>query len=274
MSNNEEPQKKVAKKKTAKKAATKPKVGPELYKRNNYGLLQNVDYTYNEDGSIDWRSMIKPEFLYPNRGWFDIRKQPMPSSIEGLDDKQLLIMLGGIKELAKLRGYNSVKFNVENVGSNYVTAKCSIEWIPNYENSSIVLYEDYANATADNTDDFCIKFLETIACNRAFVRCVRNFLNVHIVGGDEIDKSKTSGNSNTSTEDVIDSGINPTTPRGILEKVAIEKLKISNFEDFKNHLRNLWKTEEYKNESAKEWNSFDDIPVKEARILLGILSKK
>ena len=76
---------------------TKKVYGPDIYKRNEHGLLENVDYVFNEDGSIDWRSMIKPEFLYPNKGWFDARNKPIPNTIEGLDDKQLLIMLGGIK---------------------------------------------------------------------------------------------------------------------------------------------------------------------------------
>ena len=46
---------------------TKKKYGPDIYKRNEHGLLENVDYTFKEDGSIDWRAMIKPEFLYPNK---------------------------------------------------------------------------------------------------------------------------------------------------------------------------------------------------------------
>ena len=94
--------------------------GPDIYKRNEHGLLENVDYTFNEDGSIDWRAMIKPEFLYPNKGWFDARNKPTPKTSEGLDDKQLLIMLGGIKELAKLRGYSSIDFEVNNVSDGYV----------------------------------------------------------------------------------------------------------------------------------------------------------
>ena len=60
----------------------------------------------------------------------------------------------------------------------------------NIDSKPEVLYEEYANATSENTNDFCLKFLETIACNRAFVRCVRNFLNINIVGVDELDNSR------------------------------------------------------------------------------------
>ncbi len=39
------------------------------YKRNEFGLLEGVEYKFNEDGSVNWRAMIKPEHLYPNREW-------------------------------------------------------------------------------------------------------------------------------------------------------------------------------------------------------------
>lgn len=242
----------------------------EKYKRNEYGLIKGVDYEFNEDGSINWRAMIKPEFLYANKDWFEYRKQAAPSSIEGLNDKQLLIMLGGIKELAKLRGFNNVSYEVSNVADEYVTAKCQITWIGNYETDNrVVVFEDIANATADNTDDFCIKFLETIACNRAFVRCVRNFLNIHIVGADEIDKSK---NRVVDLGDMLVSTAIPVTPQGALEKAVNEKLKINSFDGFKEYLRTLWTSEAYRNQEAKNWESFKDVPAKESRILLKIIN--
>lgn len=246
----------------------------QKYSRNEYGLLNSVNYHFNDDGSINWRKMIKNEFLYPNKGWFDLRKKEFPNSIEGLADNQLLIMLGGIKELAKLRGFENVSYEVLNIGDNYVTAKCQIAWIGNYETDNrVVAFEDVANATADNTDDFCIKFLETIACNRAFVRCVRNFLNIHIVGADEIDKSKTALPS-TLQENGYDSSVVPITPTNILEKILREKRNITDFNGFKELLRELWSSDSYRNESVKEWNKFEDIPAKEARLLLSIITKK
>ena len=81
--------------------------GPDIWKRDEHGLLESVDYTFNEDGSVNWRAMISPEHLYPNKGWFEMRKMPAPESIEGLEDHQLLIKLGGIKELAKHRGIDT-----------------------------------------------------------------------------------------------------------------------------------------------------------------------
>ena len=255
--------------KTAKKKTAKKFYGPDAYKRNEHGLLDNVDYVFNEDGSVDWRAMIKPEFLYPNKGWFDARNKPLPTSPEGLDDKQLLIMLGGIKELARLRGFKSVTFDTDNVSDGHVKSTCNIHWIENYEsNGSTISYEDVANATLDNTDSFTSKFLETIACNRAFVRCVRNFLNIHIVGADEIDKSKGAGQAVEA-----DSIATPVTPVELLMKTLREKHGVDSFESCKDVLRDLWKSEKYRNEGAKTWSSFSDIPAKEARKLIVALNK-
>ena len=74
--------------KTTKKKAAKKFYGPDAYKRNEHGLLENSEYSFNEDGSINWREMVKDEFLYPNKGWFDARNVPTPSSNDELEDKQ------------------------------------------------------------------------------------------------------------------------------------------------------------------------------------------
>ena len=125
------------------------------YKRNELGLLEGVNYEYNEDGTVNWRAMIAPEHLYPNKGWFEMRNQPMPQSIEGLADNQLLIKLSGIKELAKLRGFNRVHYEVIKCEIDHVSVKCEINWIPNFENPKqesdflppSTSFEDLANAT-------------------------------------------------------------------------------------------------------------------------------
>lgn len=262
----------MSKKKVAKKAVKKKLFGPDLYKRDEHGLLKDVDYIFNEDGSVNWRAMIKPEFLYPNRDWFNYRNKPMPESSEGLADNQLLIMLGGIKELARLRGFERVSFKTESISETYVIASCEIVWSANYESGKErVVYQDVANATLDNTDSFASKFLETIACNRAFVRCVRNFLNIHIVGADEIDKSKGANNS-ISVESVE---VAATTPIGLLQKSLLSKKSVSSFDDFLEMLRGMYKDSVYTYdvEEIKTWKSWKDIPTKEVRKLIALIHK-
>jgi hypothetical protein len=237
--------------------------------RNAWGLIEGVDYKTNEDGSINWRAMVKSEHLFPNKGWFELRKQQAPTSIEGLNDSQLLIKLAGIKELAKLRGYTSVKYDVIKCEPSYVSIKCGITWIPNYESEYESYYEDIANATVNNTSDFAVKFLETIAANRAFVRAVRNFLGVHIVGSDEIDASK-KGASAIIEED---NEITLPSSQGMLEKTA-KNSGINSFSEFQDYLREAWKLNVYRNNDTKVWTSYNDIPAKEARILMSILKDK
>lgn len=229
-------------------------------------------YKRKEDGSIDWRAMIKPEYLYPNKEWFNKRSLPTPTSTEGLKDNQLLIMLGGIKEIAKMRGYRSVTYKLDHVKDGYVVAICSIIWNKNPENDFEVVYEDVGNATLDNTDDFCSKFLETIACNRAFVRAVRNFLNIHIVGADEIDRS--SGQSQNNFEDYGDEELSPLplTPVGLLQSVLLQH-GYKGFDGLKDCLRKLWKIKQYQNEAVPNWKSFEDVPPAEARKIIPLVKK-
>jgi len=72
---------------------------PTIVKRNEYGLLEdkNINYIFNEDGSVNWRKMIKPEFLVANRDRTD------ETDISKLEDNELIILLGGLKDLANIR---------------------------------------------------------------------------------------------------------------------------------------------------------------------------
>lgn len=239
--------------------------GPGRFKRNGFGLLDNVDYLFDEDGSVNWRSMLRDDHLFPNKSWFNMRKKDVPRSISGLGDHQLLIKLSGIKELAKLRGFTDVAYEVVKCEPDHVAVICRVTFLPNYETGGkAVVFQDMANATLNNTSNFATKFLETIACNRAFVRCVRNFLNVHIVGDDEIDKS----NAPAPTASVS-MGL---TPSSMVENLAKEKLNCANFEEFRTVLRDWWQSEKYKNNEVKDWNDYDDIPASQARVLMKLIN--
>jgi hypothetical protein len=145
--------------------------------------------------------------------------------------------------------------------------KCDIEFSGNYETQNKpIRFSEVANATQYNCDDFTTKFLESIAANRAFIRCVRNFLNIHIVGADEIDKNSASkpdfGNVNAASF----------TPQATLEK-RCKGASIQSFDEFKDFLRKAWSEETYRNEDAKNWSSYEDIPPKDARTLISLVVK-
>lgn len=155
--------------------------------RDEHGLLKHVNYVFNEDGSVDYKKMIPTKYLVVNSEYFEKRQMEIPTSVEGLDDKQMLVLLGGIKELAKIRGIKSVSRRVVESGPDRAVIVVGITFIGNYETGGIDFYfEETANATLTNTNEFSQLFLETIASNRAFVRTVRNALRIDIVGTDEL----------------------------------------------------------------------------------------
>ena len=150
-------------------------------KRDKNGLLTDVNYIFNEDGLIDWRKMIKSEFLVPNKD------RTNETDVTKLKDYQLIILLGGIKELAQIRGYTTVKYDVVSPSPEYVAATCSITWKPNYETEGEeVVFSAVGDASPHNTSGFGQIFLAACAENRAFVRCVRNFLRINIVAQEEL----------------------------------------------------------------------------------------
>lgn len=214
---------------------------PNLITRNKYGLLDNVNinYIYNEDGTINWRKMVKIEYLVPNR------QKTHETDVTKLEDKDLLILLGGIKELAQIRGYTKVEYKVVAASENYFATSCRITWLPNYEtDNKEVVFEALADATTNNTKSFARFFLAAIAENRAFVRCVRNFLKINIVSQEELGDAKIIDDSGSFQD-------NPTSPQSLLEKVM--KDKGINFEQLKKRLI------KEKFENAENLNSINDI---------------
>ena len=74
--------------------STAEEITTNKYTRGKDGLLKSVEYEYNEDSSVNWRAMVDPKHLFPNKSWFEVRNKPTPKSIEGLQDNQLLIKVG------------------------------------------------------------------------------------------------------------------------------------------------------------------------------------
>lgn len=184
---------------------------PKLVTRNQYGLLDNINYIYHDDGTINWRKMVKTEYLVPNR------QKTQETDVSKLEDRELLILLGGIKELAQIRGYTKVEYKVVAASENYFATSCKITWIPNYEtNEREIVFEALADATSSNTKSFARFFLAAIAENRAFVRCVRNFLKINIVSQEELGDAKL-------LDETLPTQESPTSPHVLLEKIMKEK---------------------------------------------------
>lgn len=217
------------------------------FSRDQNGFLYGVNYTFNDDNTINWRAMIKPEHLVPNRESFkDSNLNLKEIDVTTLPDNKLLILLAGIKELAQLRGFTSVHYDVIESRPDYVSVKCTICFAPNYETGmQPVHFSALADAHWDNTHNFAKNFLMAIAENRAFVRCVRSFLKIHIVGSDEM------GGKNGPSTIEQDSGTN-SAPAALLEK-TMQDYGIT-FQQIKDGAikKNI--------EGAESWSSCDDIP--------------
>lgn len=194
---------------------------PVLFDRNEFGLLEKppIPYVYNDDGSVNWRRMIRTEFLVPNK------QRTQETDVSKLEDRDLLILLGGIKELAQIRGFTSVSYNTITASPHYVMTGCKINWIGNYEtNNNSISFEALSDASPDNTMSFSRNFLAAIAENRAFVRCVRNFLKINIVGQEEI--------GSKHVEELV--AESPTSPSAVL--INLMKEKNVSFEQVKKRL--------------------------------------
>ena len=203
-------------------------------KRNEYGLIDTLEYPINEEGLIDWRKMINPKFLVP-------KDKSAGSDVSEMKDSDLLILLGGIKELAQIRGFTDVSYEVVSPDSEYVIAICRIKWIPNYETEDReVTFSGIGDASLSNTDNFAKNFLAAIAENRSFVRCVRNFLKINIIGKEEMGPTVFKEQRASQSSDNV---ANPReflrilmSEKGILFKEIKEKLLKENFENAKDFL--------------------------------------
>ena len=225
--------------------------------RNEDGLINDVDYPFTEDGLIDWRKMVKPEHLVPNKD------RTSETDVTKLKDYQLIILLGGIKELAQIRGFTDVRYEVACPHHEYVTATCSISWIPNYETENReVTFSAIGDASPRNTNSFASNFLGPIAENRAFVRCVRNFLKINIVGKEELGGSDAPPTSTNTSSHSSDTSMDP---RNMLQSVMTEK-GVS-FDKIKAKLS----SENY--ESVESLSSVNDIPKLKAFELIERLKK-
>lgn len=233
-----------------------------LFKRDKFGLLPNINYEFHSNGTINWRAMVGKEYLVANKD--AIKSQNKDVDISTLPDNQLLILLAGIKELAQVRGFKSVSYDVVEANHNYVAVKCTIDWIPNYETEmEPVSFSALADAHIENTKSFAKDFLMAIAENRAFVRAVRNFLRINIVGTDEMgDTSK-----GQLPQEVADfSPVSSTHPVNVLVEL-MKKTNIS-FDLIKETLKKEGEVE------TENWNSPSDVPNKIIFQLIQRLKKK
>jgi hypothetical protein len=169
---------------------------PKTLTRNKYGLLDGVKYVFNEDGTVNWKAMVEPKYLYINP---DSRRRQKIEAKYGkkfeeiniiddkVDDTDLVIQLGGLKKLLQLRGFRDLRYDIHQADPTYAAVTCSIEFVENYEcQNRVFYYSDNACAHPENTTNFGKQYLLEIATNRALCRCIRNALGINIVAQEEL----------------------------------------------------------------------------------------
>jgi len=247
--------------------STDETVTATVFKRNEKGLIEGVAYAYKEDGKIDWRKMIKPEYVVLKKeAKEDIEKATGKAfdevSVEEVEDKYLLLLLNGVKELAQLRGFNAVRYVNKVAQPGFVSVDCEIDWKPNFETGEWgETFSDGADATPDNVEGWYANYLTTAANNRAFVRSVRNYLGIYIIGKDEMGPSAKIDSSTVTSSGVAGFG-----PHAMLDDLL--KKKGRTLEDLKDFLK---KKEVDYLEELNDWNGVNDIPKERIFSIAGLI---
>lgn len=241
----------------SKDAETPPAVVKHQY-RDEKGLLIGVPHSFTEDGLVNWVALIPDKYIVAKTGFED-------KPFEELRDNEKLILLGGFKHLAKLRGYRRVGYHAFTADGSLVSMSCCIRWLPNFETEmEEVDFESCADASVYNTEETYNKFLTTIAENRAFSRCVRNFLGINILGKEEMAEAlngKPTGESR-ETNQVSQTTITPTQSlQKLMEKenMTFEKIRETMSESFP---------------AAADWTSLDSIPKPQAMEIINRLVER
>lgn len=234
------------------------------FKRNEYGLLDTVNYSFDDNGYVNWRAMIDPKYLYPNPNWF--KDKEIPLTIDGLPDEQLLIKLAGIRQIARLRGISKVEYPLSYYSPLGAVVSCRVTFVPNYEtNMEPLVYEEVASVTSDNaTNQMAFQYAETIACNRAFIRAVKNALGINILGDDEFKRDDVKRSIVSATGNVTNG------PAETLKHIFKNIFKNDDFSFFK---ETMTKSSYPDKEKVASWNGYEDIQGEDASAIIGLIKK-
>src|ERR1044072_6144245 len=133
-----EPAKKRGRKKKEAELTQQP---PFVGLRNEKGLLPG-EYPVDELGLIDWKSLVPLQYVALNRYSYaaeginvDALSPEEVEKFKATDpENKKLILLGGFKYLARLRGVQSIEYKLVDSDSEKATVSCRISFIPNFEN--------------------------------------------------------------------------------------------------------------------------------------------
>ncbi len=169
-----------------------------------------IIYPRHPDNRINWRALVPTEFLYVKPEWQSsvlmqqgvLREEQI--DLTKVEDSKLRIKIGGISHVAHLRGIKSIIPSGLVVTPTEVTSICTVEFLPNAENPQGLTVGAQASASLYSVTGKFQLYLATIAQNRAFVRAVKQALQINILGDDEVDDK-----ASKAFEEALKKGENP-----------------------------------------------------------------
>jgi len=191
---------------------------------------------------IDWKKHLEdnPEFLVLNKqmaksyGKIDsekISKKKEKEVLDSVDEKFKIILLQFFKDILHKEGFESIDY--EPLGpshESYTGLCCKIKWTNGKVTSGI------GDAHYCNTNSFAKYYLGPIAENRSFVRAVKAYFNISMLGADEIGEIPKENDTSALSIGA------PTGPIFTLRKTSKEQLGITSFDEFKQFLRDRVKS--------------------------------
>lgn len=248
---------------------------PISFERDDRGLIKGVVYHFTPDGRVDYLKMVDPKFLYITDDKKDRVCQEQGVTLDKVDltkvnEKWLRITIGGINQLAQLRGIISVDYPTIVVADGSVTASCSIAFVGNFETDGVPFTcAAIASANIYNVDANFSPYLATFAENRAFTRCVKRALQINVVSDEEIggDGKQALQVFQSAMQEIPSPASTPVAgfeARHLLEtrcsdkKITFEQMKMA----AQNH-QNAWI------KPPDQWTSFEDLQPNDVFFILG-----
>ena len=201
---------------------------------------------------------------------FSELKKLVKEGKDNIADFYKLILMEGYRDIARKRGYVSELLDPNCCTPDYCSFVSTVTWASN-EYGEGVTTSDVGECFASQENlPFCY-FPSSLAANRAFVRNIRKFLGIPILGKDEL-LTKKAAPSEQSEATVSKS------PNACL-KEKCEKHNLS-FEKIKGTI--IKKHEEALNqgqevsgwEGVENWNDWEDIAPEQCLIIIGFLKRK
>lgn len=269
---------------------------PLRFKRDpETGLVEGLTYRYTPEGLIDWRAMVDRRFLYVAREHEAKVVAAQGKSLAEIDillvkDDWLRIRVGGLNQLAHLRGVVSCVYPHMLAREGWAATTCEITFIANVESGGYPeTWSGQASACRTSMDTRMLPYLETFAENRAFSRAVKRALQINIlsdieVGGDSRDAAA-GGDDGTKEADLANaptaSGFKPCDElvkvcqahrvNGAAAPVSFEMLKAA---AIKLNADTAPEAKERVQADPSTWKAFSDIQPIDAWLLIGKIKEK